>query len=617
VAGVIPDNLLTNTAVRRAHRRAAKALLVGLGDTATIWFEPPFQPADDARLPDFVVLDPSLGLVVATVFEHTEGEEVLGALRGELRVSEAGAETIRANPLERAESFVAELRAVFSADPLLSFVPVAGIAAFPYVQRAAAEELGFDTVVPLERCLFAEEIDAVIREDTAVSLQRILNRVLEGGVEDLIDDDTQSRIRAVIHPEVLIGAEPEQGSLFQPSDAETDVVRVMDLHQERFAKRLNHGHRVIRGVAGSGKTLILVTRARLLSRTNPAGEVLVTCFTKALASVLRAQLSSCPNVKVMTLDQLASELIQSAWLKHPGFRGTRTPYSVALDAIERRPPQRFRAVMVDEAQDFDDDALRLCVALTEPRADGTGDLLLVADAAQRIYDRSFTWSAAGIQARGRTSVLRVNYRNTQEVLAFASAFVDADTEADGMEVPVAARDDLDTDDEVVVVPAEASERHGDAPSVCFVNDLDAEIDAVVEAVSNWYSDRLPSRSIAVLMQSGTDGSRAERLVAALTARNVPAFWATESSESKGRVGMTEEAVIVSTIHSAKGLEFPRVVVCGLFQRGTGEWVSRNRNALYVGFTRAIDELAVIATSGSPYVAQLRQAAEAATVASLA
>ena len=146
MAGVIPDNLLTNTAVRRAHRRAAKALLVGLGDTATIWFEPPFQPADDARLPDFVVLDPSLGLVVATVFEHTEGEEVLGALRGELRVSEAGAETIRANPLERAESFVAELRAVFSADPLLSFVPVAGIAAFPYVQRAAAEELGFDTV---------------------------------------------------------------------------------------------------------------------------------------------------------------------------------------------------------------------------------------------------------------------------------------------------------------------------------------------------------------------------------------------------------------------------------------------------------------------------------------
>lgn len=611
MAGVIPDNLLTNTAAGRAHRRVAKALLVGLGDAATIWFEPPFQPADDARLPDFVVLDPSLGLVVATVFEHTEGEEVLGALRGELRVSEAGGETTRANPLERAESFVVELRAVFSDDPLLSSVPVAGIAAFPYVQRAAAEALGFDTVVPLERCLFADEIDGVIREDTSVSLQRILNRVLEGGVEDLIDDDTQARIRAVIHPEVLIGAEPEQGSLFQPSDTEIDVVRVMDLHQERFAKRLNHGHRVIRGVAGSGKTLILVTRARLLSRTNPAGEVLVTCFTKALASVLRAQLSSCPNVKVMTLDQLASELIQSAGLEHPGFRGARTPYSVALDAIGLRPPQRFRAVMVDEAQDFDDDALRLCVALTEPRADGMGDLLIVADSAQRIYDRSFSWSAAGIQARGRTSVLRVNYRNTQEVLAFASAFVDADSAADGMEVPVAARDDLDTDDEIVVVPAEASERHGDAPTVRFVDDLDAEIDAVVEAVGEWYSDRLPSRSIAVLMQSGTDGSRAERLVAALTARNVPAFWATESSASKGRVGLTEEAVIVSTIHSAKGLEFPRVVVCGLSQRGTGEWVSRNRNALYVGFTRAIDELAVVAIDGSPYVAQLRQAAEAA------
>ncbi|MGB6058046.1 MAG: 3'-5' exonuclease, partial [Microthrixaceae bacterium] len=599
----------------RGHRRVGKALLVSLGDASIVWFEPPFEPAEDRRLPDFVVLDPSLGIVVVTVFEQSEGQEVLGALRGGLRIVEAGAEVSAPNPLQVADSFVAGLMDRLAQEPELAMIPVGGVAAFPYLSRAEAEALGFGGVVALERCLFSDEIDAFVRDDQSVSLTRILSRLLEGGVEDLMEEDVQARIRAMIHPEVVIGAAPEQGSLFvaTPADGE-DTVRVMDLHQERFAKRINPGHRVVRGVAGSGKTLILVTRARLMSRVNPAGQILVTCFTRSLASVLRAQLASLPNVKVATLDQLASELIQSAGLSHPGWKGNSTPYSVALEAIELRPPQRYRAVLVDEAQDFDDDGLKLCVALAEPGADGMGDLLIVADSAQRIYDRTFTWSASGIQARGRTSVLRVNYRNTKEVLTFAKAFVDAYVTSEPV-LAVAARDDLDVDGETVVIPAEATERHGPAPTVHFVDDLSAEIDTVLETVHGWYSDGLPARSIAVLMQSGADARRAELLMSGLADRGLPAFWATESRDAKDRIGMTEDAIVVSTIHSAKGLEFPRVVTCGLTNRSSGDWVARNRNTLYVGFTRAIDELAVVASSSSPYASALKDAAAATQVPS--
>ena len=606
MATVIPENLLTNRSIGAGHRRVAKALMVSLNDSATVWFEPPFEPIDERRRPDFVVLDPALGVVVAVVFEQAEGQEVLGALRGGLRVVEAGAETEVVNPLKLAEGFVAELKDRLAGVPALAHVPVAGIATFPYLARTVAQELAFDSVIPLERCLFKEEIDSLVRDDEGVSLTRFLTRQLEGGVDDLLEDEVQAQLRGLIHPEVVIGSGADQGALF------VDVVddgapRVMDLHQERFAKRLHPGHRVIHGVAGSGKTLILVARARLLANMYPASRFLVTCYNKALASVLKAQLAECPNVEVENLDAKAFKIVVAAGVKPPPINGPQSIYAVALDIVLREPPEPYRAVFVDEAQDFDDDALRLCVALAEPGADGMGDVLIVADASQRIYDRRFTWSSAGIQARGRTSVLRHYYRNTKEILEFASRFVAADAEGDDSSVVIASRDDLDLDDEALVVPAEATDRHGAVPSVEIVADVAAEIDRVLALVKGWYSARLPARSIAVLLQSGTDGDLAARIVAGLGERSVPAFWATEDQSSKSKVGMVEDAVVVSTIHSAKGLEFPQVVVCGLNHRGSGEWTLRNRNTFYVGFTRAIDELAVVTSASSPYVQPLLEA----------
>ena len=51
----------------------------------------------------------------------------------------------------------------------------------------------------------------------------------------------------------------EQLTIFRPPAGDEDIVRVMDRKQEAFAKSLGTGHRIIRGVAGSGKTLVLVS----------------------------------------------------------------------------------------------------------------------------------------------------------------------------------------------------------------------------------------------------------------------------------------------------------------------------------------------------------------------
>ena len=74
-------------------------------------------------------------------------------------------------------------------------------------------------------------------------------------------------------------------------------------------------------------------------------------------------------------------------------------------------------------------------------------------------------------------------------------------------------------------------------------------------------------------------------------------------------GSVNEPVIVSTIHSAKGLEFDRVVIAGLGGR-TDDLVSA-RKTLYVGFTRAIHELAVVTVEDHIFVPDLKQPSELA------
>ena len=93
------------------------------------------------------------------------------------------------------------------------------------------------------------------------------------------------RLRALLFPEIRIRqiALPlDEPKAADPSDR---TLAVMDMHQEQVARSLGEGHRIIRGVAGSGKTLILAFRAEHLARaaTKP---VLILCYANGIAGRL-------------------------------------------------------------------------------------------------------------------------------------------------------------------------------------------------------------------------------------------------------------------------------------------------------------------------------------------
>jgi hypothetical protein len=90
--------------------------------------------------------------------------------------------------------------------------------------------------------------------------------------------------RSVIHPEVVIRA------------SETDLA-VLDLRQERNARALGDGHRIVYGVAGSGKTVLLIARTKLLAE-DPEKRILVLCYNRLLAQHLAVALAAHRHVTV-------------------------------------------------------------------------------------------------------------------------------------------------------------------------------------------------------------------------------------------------------------------------------------------------------------------------------
>jgi superfamily I DNA and RNA helicase len=241
------------------------------------------------------------------------------------------------------------------------------------------------------------------------------------------------RVRWIMFPQVRV---PDQGKLFDDSDPDADlpsIMRVMDLQQEQLARSLGDGHRVIHGVAGSGKTMILGYRAEYLARAGtPASKpILILCYNEPLgvklASVMEAKGLS-ERVHVRHFHKWCRDQLVAFGQTLPAFN---MPVDLkmlemvqrVITAVDRKqiPSGQYQAVMLDEGHDFAPEWLKLVTQMVDP---ATNSLLVLYDDAQSIYERArtkqFSFKSLGIQAQGRTTILKINYRNTQQILQTAS-----------------------------------------------------------------------------------------------------------------------------------------------------------------------------------------------------
>lgn len=243
----------------------------------------------------------------------------------------------------------------------------------------------------------------------------------------------------------------------------------------------------------------------------------------------------------------------------------------------RRTPYEF--VVVDEAQDVSVPQLRFLAALAGGRANG---LFFAGDLGQRIFQPPFSWKALGVDIRGRSRTLRINYRTSHQIRRHADQLL-------GPEL-------ADVDGNVEERRGTVSAFSGPAPDVRVFDSTDAE----VERVAGWLRDRaqedVTPQEMAVFVRSGAEIERAR---ATLQKADLPFRVLDE------RMEIPSAEVSVSTMHLAKGLEFRAVAVMACDdevlpsqerietvadEADLEEVYNTERHLLYVACTRARDHL---------------------------
>jgi ATP-dependent exoDNAse (exonuclease V) beta subunit len=137
--------------------------------------------------------------------------------------------------------------------------------------------------------------------------------------------------------------------------------------------------------------------------------------------------------------------------------------------------------------------------------------------------------------------------------------------------------------------------------------VDAEIGQTVHQALQWSRNASAPRQLAVLYVNGLEQGRGVKLYRRLVDCGLEVFWA--NRQTAERLGEAEQPVLLASVHSAKGLEFPAVILCGLWR--DEEDAESNRRLAYVGMTRAMDRLAVVTTADNPLADGLRGALDAA------
>lgn len=251
-------------------------------------------------------------------------------------------------------------------------------------------------------------------------------------------------------------------------------------------------------------------------------------------------------------------------------------------ADREHPP--FDFAVVDEAQDISVAQLRFLAALGGNRPDS---LFFAGDLGQRIFQQPFSWKALGVDIRGRSRTLRINYRTSHQIRRQADQLLD----------PQLADVDGVTEERGGTV----SVFNGPEPTIRVLESPEEEAQAVGEWLTNFRETGLMPHEIGVFVRSEAELDRARWVV---EAAGLPYKVLDESFEAAGG------CVSISTMHLAKGLEFRAIAVMACDdevipsqerietvadEADLEEVYETERHLLYVACTRARDYLLV--TSG--------------------
>ena len=338
------------------------------------WRYPVFDRDRSRKEPDILIVDRLLGLIVIEV--KAIRIEQLVAIRGH-SWQYRDFYTDFGNPYQQAENQLFGILEYCDREPLLKRqISARAMVALPYITKAQWQEKGWFDLPTSPPILFAEDL---FDRDLVVKTIADIHPVILG--TDLTSTQWEL-LQAVLGGTALYTPPLPK---FKSNSSRLQIIRQvrsrlnqLDLQQEQISKQIPPGMQRIRGIAGSGKTVILCQKAALMSVRYPQWQIALVFFSRSLYDSITQQVDRW--IRHFTQDSLGYDpnsglKILHAWgsKQQPGFYSTvckaagamplSVPFTLSspphealaeacVQLLERSIPQMFDAVLIDEAQDL-------------------------------------------------------------------------------------------------------------------------------------------------------------------------------------------------------------------------------------------------------------------------
>lgn len=593
------------------EKRLAERLEKKTDNDHLCWFNVPI--GTKALQPDFIILHPQRGILILEVKDWKK-ESIKSANPAQIELIVEGRSIISKNPMVQAREYAIEVNNLLVADPNLRqknnpryknnlIVPYGWGVVLTSITRKQFEEGNLSDVLQSQQVICQDEMTE--SADDNEFQQRLWHMLKQKFICD-IHEKQIDRVRYHLFPEIRVDTDSGQFGLFSEEGVVLpNLIKVMDVQQEQLARSLGEGHRIIHGVAGSGKTMILRYRCNYLAQTTKK-KILVLCYNKSLAGHLKqiiVQKKLAHKVEVFHFHGWCAHILKMHNL-YSLMKNTIKNEDIFYDnmvnfvskgmASGQIPDSQYSAILIDEGHDFEPDWLKIARQMVDAT---TNSLLVLYDDAQSIYHnkkpgmkRDFSFASVGIQAKGRTTILKTNYRNTLEVLSVARAFASE---------LLTTRNMLEEDGVPVIAP-ESAGRRGPYPELLHFDTSWQEYNFIIKRIEKEKEQGLCLSDIAIICRTKQQG---KNIMKALDQSNISySCW----MNSDPLFGDKDTLKIVS-IHSSKGLEFDFVFIPDLGKMPIQKDAKMEEaRLLYVAMTRSINRLVMTHTCSSIFTQRIQE-----------
>jgi len=551
-----------------------------------------FEPYIGDLHPDFVILSPQHGILIVEVKDYSERYLKSTPKTGKWERLEDEKPVFLENPFDQLYQYWRAIkdRIGYCHFPDDVYIPITRLVAFSQISESSYAAGGIRALVPNKIYVCFKE---TLRRNE--NFEEFLVSIIP--VNANISEEQFKVLRANIIPTCRL-PDLKQTDLLEYYSIK-DRIKLLDNEQESLARKMGEGHRLIFGVAGSGKTVLLIARARILAKRYPNWRILILCYNKRLKMLLFHLLNpqdydaditinnyhAWARDYILSADNEFSKLYLEAEEKarHENqfdeFFNKFVP-RILTDMLTALGDEKitYDAILIDEAQDFEEDWFK---SIMQVLNSGSNSLLITCDGLQGIYARKrFTWSSVGIQARGRVRRFQKSYRTPIEI-----GFIAQET------LPQAIKELIGKFDEFLATK-EFIGTHGILEFI-LSRTREEEYRKLADKINNLLKS---PQEILVLFKYNMAKRNYEHLFFDFL-RRLHINWKDLMEYDYKTPGL-----LIGTLHGTKGLEADTIIIPEVNTYRSDQ----DRQLLYVGMTRTKKKLILSANKSTDFVKTLQE-----------